>query len=179
MHNVLYDPLLLMLPAETTPRSEIEVWFESIETWAFAHGNIPYHEYHLRDLVEKHIGHEHIPSFTTLRNLQQRYQLDVSLPTISTLITEVFFQDTGLFFLTLENHLAEHDLIVEPIQDTLAIQPCALTKRWPIGLSDVTISLLAETGVGKSKGEPFSSAVVLATLPAPSTTTNLSSQGMP
>ncbi|MBA2681421.1 MAG: hypothetical protein H0U76_23860 [Ktedonobacteraceae bacterium] len=163
MHNILFDPGLLVAPADTSDRGEVERWLTSLEMWASVAGTTPHAWYHLTDLVVKYLGHERFPSFHLLRTLQQRYHLNIALPTIATLVNEVFLQDACSFRPALETHLFTYGFVVEPTHDTIAIHPGDLSTQWPGEICNAVTSLLAEAGVGKWKGEPFSTNVVIAT----------------
>jgi len=163
MHNILFDPALLVVPAETADHREVELWLKTLESWARVVGTTSQDWYHLTDLVVKHVGHERFPSFRLLRTLQQRFHLNIALPTIVAMVNEVFLQDARSFPPTLEAYLLQFGLIVEPTQNTVVIEPDALPAQWPGELRNSVAHLLGEAGVGKWKGEPFSSKVAIAT----------------
>jgi hypothetical protein len=163
MHNILLDPVLLVSLDETANQAEAEQWLSALQMWAEATSISSHQYYHLRDQIIQHLGYDRFLSFAHMRKVQRRYQLDVALPAITTMINEVLMQDTSSFLPALEDHLLAQDLLVEPAQETIQLQPDHISTRWPGELAACVLTILAVAAVGKNKTEPFCNAVALAT----------------
>lgn len=162
MHNILFDPIFLIVPEQTASSNEVQAWFEMLDIWARAI-DAPQNWYHLRDQVLEHLGYERFPSFQRLRTMQRRYHLDITLQGIARLVNTIFLQDAQSFRQALEAHLLDYGLIVEPSLYTIVLQPSSFAQQWPGELNAAVIHLVAEAGAAKSQGEPFSTNIKIAT----------------
>lgn len=160
MANIVIDPVLIMAPADDAARTEVEVWLENLTTWLKEALAAPFTWLHYRQASTLLEAHEQFPSFLRLKQLTQKYRLDVNISQIAKNVNEFFRDDT----LDLEDHLNHLAYAIEPEAGSITVKPAQFIARLPTYLRDDLQILLADCCACKHIDHPFGQGLHVATL---------------
>lgn len=92
MPDVFVDPVIVMTPGDNATKDEVVAWLDNLNTWLKEALSSPYEWLHSIEATNLLEGNGKFPSFATLRDLQKKFRLDISLPQLRRKIDE-FFRD--------------------------------------------------------------------------------------
>src|SRR6266436_7593801 len=160
MANIVIDPVIIMAPRDEAARAEVEAWLENLTTWLERSLTAPFTWLHDRQASELLEVHGQFPSFAQLKQLQQKYRLDVNSSHIARNVNEFFRDDT----LDLEDHLKRLEYAIEPEDGSIIIKPEQFVARLPRYIDDGFYILLADCCACKHLDHPFGQKLHIATL---------------
>ncbi len=160
MANIVIDPVIIMAPRDEAARAEVEAWLENLTTWLKEALTAPFTWLHDRQASELLEVHGQFPSFAQLKQLQQKYRLDVNISQIARNVNEFFRDDT----FDLEDHLKRLEYAIEPEVGSIIIKPEQFIARLPQYLHDGLHILLANCCACKHIDHPFGQGLHVATL---------------
>ena len=120
----------------------------------------PFTWLHYRLASELLEAHGQFPSFAQLKQLQQKYRLNINISQIARNVNEFFRDDT----LDLEDHLKHLEYAIESEVDSIDIKPKQFITRLPKYLHDGLHILLADCCACKHIDHPFGKGLHIATL---------------
>ncbi len=160
MANIVIDPVIIMTPSDDAVKIAAAVWLENLTIWLKEALTAPFTWLHYRQASELLEAHGQFPSFVQLKQLQQKYRLDINISQIARNVNAFFRDDT----LDLENHLKRLEYAIEPEVGSINIEPEQFVARLPKYLRDGLHILLAECCACKHIALPFGRGLHFATL---------------
>ncbi len=160
MANIVIDPVIMMTPLDGASRAEVELWLENLATWLKVALTAPFTWLHYLQASALLEEHEQFPSFEQLRQLQQKYHLNININQIANKVNESFRDES----LDLETHLERLEFIIEPEMGSISINPEQFVTRLPEYLHDGLHLLFANCCACKQIGNPFGKELRVATL---------------
>ena len=160
MANIVIDPVIVMTPPEDAAKAAVEVWLKNLTIWLKEALTAPFTWLHYRLASELLEAHGQFPSFAQLKQLQQKYRLDINISQIARNVNEFFRDDT----LDLEDHLKRLEYAIEPEVSSIIIKPEEFIARLPKYLHDGLYILLADCCACKHIDHPFGQGLHIATL---------------
>ncbi|MGI9060662.1 MAG: hypothetical protein ACR2H5_19030 [Ktedonobacteraceae bacterium] len=160
MANIVIDPVIIKVPPDGASRAEVELWLENLTTWLKVALTAPFTWLHYRQASALLEDHEQFPSFEQLRQLQQKYRLNININQIARNVNE-FFRDESL---DLEIHLERLEYIIVPETGSININPEQFVSRLPKYIHAGVHLLFANCCACKQIGNPFGQELRFATL---------------
>lgn len=160
MANIVIDPVIVMVPFDDASRAEVEIWLENLTLWLNEALTAPFTWLHCWQASELLGDHERFPYFAQLKQLQQKYRLDINISQIARNVNAFFRDET----LDLEEHLNQLAYIIEPAVSSIVIQPEQFVARLPQYIHETFHLLLADCCACKHIEHPFGQGLHIATL---------------
>jgi hypothetical protein len=160
MTSIIIDPAIIQLPPEQATRDEVEKWLETLTSWLKEALTAPFMWLHYQQASQLLEANEQFPSFLHLKQLRQKYQLDINVSQISRNVND-YFRDNSL---DLEEHLNTLEYAVEMAENSILIEPTQFITRSPIYLHEGLYLLFANLCTCKYIEHPFGKRLYIATL---------------
>lgn len=160
MANIVIDPVIVMVPSDDATRADVELWLASLTLWLNEALIAPFTWLHYQQASELLEAHEQFPSFARLRQLQQKYRLDLNISQIARNVNDFFRDET----LVLEEHLNRLEYVIEPEAGSIVVRPEQFVARLPKYIHDDLYLLLASCCACKHIEHPSGKELSIATL---------------
>ena len=160
MANIVIDPLIVMTPLDDTTRADVKTWLENLDAWLTEALTAPFTWLHYRQASELLEANGRFPNFLQLKQLNNRYHLDINPSQIARKVNEFFRDDT----FDLADHLKRQDFATECETSSIVIKPEQFITRIPDYLRDNLHTLLADCCTCKHIKYAFGQDLYVATL---------------
>jgi hypothetical protein len=163
---VVIDPLIVMTPPDDATSEEVDTWFTNLSIWLNEALTAPFIWLHYLQASYLLQENGRFPDFSKLKRLQRQYHLDINISQIARHINDLFRNED----LDLTNYIDRLDFIIEPVPNSILVQPSQFITRLPSYIHNDYYLLLANCSAYKQIALPLGTKLHIATFIPPENT---------